>query len=49
MPSAAAMARGARLAQSILEQHRNGDPAGAYPETIAVMLWGLDAIKVGGA
>ena len=49
MPNAAALQRGTEVAQSILEAHqeRNG---GALPETVAVNLWGLDAIKtkVGG-
>ncbi|KAG1670953.1 hypothetical protein FOA52_011388 [Chlamydomonas sp. UWO 241] len=47
MPSAAARARGADVARDILEQHKavNG---GALPETVAVNLWGLDAIKTKG-
>jgi CobN/Magnesium Chelatase len=49
MPNAAALQRGTAVGQSILEAHqeRNG---GALPETVAVNLWGLDAIKtkVGG-
>lgn len=46
MPSPAAYERGRIMAQKILAQHlaENGD----YPETVAVMLWGLDAIKTKG-
>ncbi len=46
MPSPAAYERGREIAQKILTQHQaeNGD----YPETVAVMLWGLDAIKTKG-
>lgn len=47
MPSAAAWERGSAVAANIVEQHRaeHGD---VYPETVAVMLWGLDAIKTRG-
>jgi magnesium chelatase subunit H len=47
MPSAGAWARGQLAAEEILRQHRqlnNGD----YPQTVAVTLWGLDAIKTRG-
>lgn len=46
MPSPAATLRGREIARNILQQHleENGD----YPETVAVMLWGLDAIKTRG-
>ncbi|KAG2423878.1 hypothetical protein HXX76_014932 [Chlamydomonas incerta] len=44
MPSPAAMARGSAVAAAILEQHRAAN-AGAWPETCAVNLWGLDSIK----
>ena len=44
MPSAAAMQRGAAVAESILQQHRAANN-GAYPSTVSVNLWGLDAIK----
>lgn len=47
MPSQAAMERGSQAAEAILSAHRaanNGD----YPETVAVNLWGLDAIKTKG-
>lgn len=47
MPSAAAWERGSAVAANILEQHR-AEHGGAYPETVAVMLWGLDAIKTRG-
>jgi magnesium chelatase subunit H len=47
MPSAGALVRGRQIALRILEQHRaNND--GAWPETVALMLWGLDAIKTRG-
>jgi magnesium chelatase subunit H len=46
MPSPAAYARGKAIAQQILAQHLK--ERGAYPETVAVMLWGLDAIKTRG-
>lgn len=47
MPSAAAMARGAEAAETILRAHREANN-GAWPETVAVNLWGLDAIKTKG-
>jgi cobalamin biosynthesis Mg chelatase CobN len=49
MPSPAAMERGAAVGAAILEAHRAAN-SGAWPETVAVNLWGLDAIKtkVGG-
>src|SRR5579883_268187 len=46
MPSPAAVARGRAIAQKILMQHC--EEHGSYPETVAVMLWGLDAIKTKG-
>ncbi|CAI7886146.1 unnamed protein product [Closterium sp. NIES-53] len=46
MPSAAAWERGSAIAANIIQQHL--DQHGTYPETIAVMLWGLDAIKTRG-
>jgi magnesium chelatase subunit H len=48
MPSPAAMERGLQIAESILQSHRANDVHGAYPETVAVSLWGLDAIKTKG-
>lgn len=47
MPSPGALLRGREIARRILERHR-ADNAGAWPETVALMLWGLDAIKTRG-
>ncbi|MBO1351250.1 MAG: magnesium chelatase subunit H [Hormoscilla sp. GUM202] len=46
MPSPAARDRGREIAKKILAQHLQEE--GKYPETVAVMLWGLDAIKTRG-
>jgi len=46
MPSAGAWERGSIAAQKIVEQHLAKHDT--YPETVAVMLWGLDAIKTRG-
>jgi magnesium chelatase subunit H len=46
MPSPAAYERGREIGQKIIAQHLQEH--GAYPETVAVMLWGLDAIKTKG-
>ncbi|NMG10031.1 magnesium chelatase subunit H [Brasilonema sp. UFV-L1] len=46
MPSPAAFARGREIGQKIIAQHLQEN--GTYPETVAVMLWGLDAIKTKG-
>ena len=46
MPSPAAYARGRAIGRNIIAQHL--DEKGTYPETVAVMLWGLDAIKTKG-
>jgi magnesium chelatase subunit H len=46
MPSPAAYERGRAIAQNIIAQHLKEH--GQYPETVAVMLWGLDAIKTRG-
>ncbi|WP_204104105.1 MULTISPECIES: magnesium chelatase subunit H [Spirulina sp. CCY15215] len=46
MPSPAANARGQEIARKIIQQ--NLDEKGTYPETVAVMLWGLDTIKTKG-
>ena len=46
MPSPAAYERGREIAKKIIAQHLHEQ--GSYPETIAVMLWGLDAIKTKG-
>ncbi|QZZ18612.1 magnesium chelatase subunit H [Leptothermofonsia sichuanensis E412] len=47
MPSPAAYERGREIARQIIAQHQ-AEHGGAYPETVAVMLWGLDAIKTKG-
>ncbi|NJP08307.1 MAG: magnesium chelatase subunit H [Leptolyngbyaceae cyanobacterium RU_5_1] len=46
MPSPAAYERGRVIAQKIIAQHLQEHRT--YPETVAVMLWGLDAIKTKG-
>ncbi len=46
MPAPAAYERGREIAQKIIAQHFQEN--GQYPETVAVMLWGLDAIKTKG-
>lgn len=46
MPSPAAFERGSAIAQQIITQHL--EEQGTYPETVAVMLWGLDTIKTKG-
>ncbi|MEG4228246.1 cobaltochelatase subunit CobN [Microcoleus sp. N9_B2] len=46
MPSPAAFERGREIAQKIIDKHL--EEQGKYPETVAVMLWGLDAIKTRG-
>jgi len=46
MPSPAAYARGREIGKKIIAQHLKEN--GTYPETVAVMLWGLDAIKTKG-
>jgi magnesium chelatase subunit H len=46
MPSPAAYERGREIGQKIIAQHL--EEHGNYPETVAVMLWGLDAIKTKG-
>ncbi|MFN6568141.1 magnesium chelatase subunit H [Dendronalium sp. ChiSLP03b] len=46
MPSPAAYERGKEIAQKIIAQHLQEH--GTYPETVAVLLWGLDAIKTKG-
>ncbi|MEO1134919.1 MAG: cobaltochelatase subunit CobN, partial [Cyanobacteria bacterium J06639_1] len=47
MPSPAACERGKAIARQLLAQHQQEHPD-EYPETVAVMLWGLDAIKTKG-
>ncbi|MBD1886064.1 magnesium chelatase subunit H [Microcoleus vaginatus] len=46
MPSPAAYERGREIARKIIDKHV--EEHGNYPETVAVMLWGLDAIKTRG-
>ncbi|PSF35683.1 magnesium chelatase subunit H [Aphanothece hegewaldii CCALA 016] len=46
MPSPAAYIRGQEIAKKVIQQHQI--EKGNYPETIAVMLWGLDIIKTKG-
>ncbi|BCL36453.1 magnesium chelatase subunit H [Nostoc sp. MS1] len=46
MPSPAAYERGREIAQKIIAQHLQEHHK--YPETVAVLLWGLDAIKTKG-
>ncbi|MBN3878796.1 MULTISPECIES: magnesium chelatase subunit H [unclassified Nostoc] len=46
MPSPAAYERGREIGKKIIAQHL--EEYGKYPETVAVMLWGLDAIKTKG-
>jgi len=47
MPSAGAWIRGQRIAEELIRQHREANN-NEYPETIAVTMWGLDAIKTRG-
>lgn len=47
MPSPGAWARGQRAAKEIIRQHQAANN-GEFPETVAVNLWGLDAIKTRG-
>ena len=47
VPSEFAFKRGAQIADTIIERHREQN-AGAYPETIAQVIWGLDSIKTKG-
>lgn len=47
MPSATATVRGRRAAAEIIRQHVAQND-GVFPETVAVTLWGLDAIKTRG-
>lgn len=46
LPSQGAYLRGREIGKKIIEQ--NLEENGCYPETVAVMLWGLDAIKTKG-
>lgn len=44
----AALARGAAAAEGVLAAHLAASPERAWPETVSVNLWGLDAIKTKG-
>ncbi|MDB9527099.1 magnesium chelatase subunit H [Oscillatoria sp. CS-180] len=46
MPSPAAYLRGREIGRKLIAQQQTEH--GSYPETVAVMLWGLDAIKTKG-
>ncbi|MEO3706158.1 magnesium chelatase subunit H [Trichormus azollae] len=46
MPSPAAFEKGREVAQKIISEHLQENKK--YPETVAVLLWGLDAIKTKG-
>ncbi|MGK7932125.1 MAG: cobaltochelatase subunit CobN, partial [Microcystaceae cyanobacterium] len=46
MPSPAAYARGREIGKKLIQQSL--EEKGQYPETIAVLLWGLDVIKTKG-
>jgi magnesium chelatase subunit H len=46
MPSPGADVRGREIARKLIAQNR--EEMGNYPETVAVMLWGLDTIKTRG-
>ncbi|WP_425461534.1 cobaltochelatase subunit CobN [Hyella patelloides] len=46
MPSPGAYERGREIAKKIISEHLAENDS--YPETVAVMLWGLDAIKTKG-
>ena len=47
IPSELAFRRGAAIADQLIERHRQ-ENNGAWPETIAQVLWGLDTIKTKG-
>jgi magnesium chelatase subunit H len=47
VPTDSAFARGVKIGEALIEAHRT-ENGGAYPETIAQVLWGLDAIKTKG-
>jgi magnesium chelatase subunit H len=47
VPTDSAFARGVKIGEALIEAHR-AENGGAYPETIAQVLWGLDAIKTKG-
>ena len=47
MPSPAVVERGRAVAEAIIQKHM-GEHDGSWPQTLAVNLWGLDAIKTKG-
>jgi magnesium chelatase subunit H len=47
VPTDSAFARGVKIGEALIEAHR-AENGGAYPETIAQVLWGLDTIKTKG-
>ncbi len=47
VPTDSAFTRGVKIGAALIEAHRN-ENGGEYPETIAQVLWGLDAIKTKG-
>ncbi|MFG2071850.1 magnesium chelatase subunit H [Nonomuraea maritima] len=46
VPTPTAMLRGAAMAEKLLEEARAR--TGAYPETVAIVVWGIDNVKNGG-
>lgn len=46
LPSAAALARGLRIADALMDRHL--EETGGYSQTVAQALWGLDTIKTKG-
>ena len=46
VPSTSAVRRAEPIANALLERHRKD--AGSYPETVAMVLWGIDNIKTEG-
>jgi magnesium chelatase subunit H len=49
IPSPAAMAEGRRLVEALLERAAAGTGGTAFPETVAMVLWGTDNMKRDGA
>jgi magnesium chelatase subunit H len=47
MPAEGAWIRGQKIAEDTIQQHLTKND-GAYPETVACTLWGLDTIKTRG-
>ncbi|MCX7491716.1 cobaltochelatase subunit CobN [Corynebacterium sp. P6129] len=46
VPSASAIARGRKTAEQLIAAHV--DAHGSFPESVAIVLWGIDNIKTGG-